>query len=928
MPTAQFGLAGGWHRVRGSHRDHRVTTHIWSSLANGQSIAFDPLLDVLSFDSADIRAAQVVAATGGTSLLLTAEGKTVTLQINPRQAAQTNIEFADGSKLLIGDNAAATAGDDGPNTLTGGAGNDQLIGLGGDDSLAGGAGIDRFDGGAGNDTYVVDRIFEQFQISDSAGVDTVVSGAFLTMLQPGLENLVLTGSARVGIGNDAANLITGTARSNWLIGGGGSDTLDGGGGSDLMDGGAGSDTYLVDNSRDTVAEAVGGGTDIVRSSAISFDLSTNGENVEQLVLLAGAQSGTGNALPNVITGNGGANTLNGAGGVDTLIGGGGNDLYVVDNAMDVVTEASSSGIDTVQSSANFTLGANLENLTLTGSAGLSGTGNGLDNVITGNSGNNLLNGGAGNDTLQGGQGTNTAVFSGQQGSYTGAEAGGGVSIVGPDGSDLISGIEFLKFGSAAPISLEAFLATQGPMTVPSYALDALQSGGEWQHTDGVTLQLKFSFMTAAPSYADPVTESPTFSEMTAEQKQAVRDVLDLYESLLDINFTEELTDSDTGIDLRFGRSEQNASTIGYAYLPGELGSPATPGNNEEAGDVWINSLLNEFQSGLAPGQPLWAGLIHEIGHALGLKHPFDLPDTLTSLGHASEDNDRYTVMSYTPRADAVLVFLTHTETGFTYGGANLTPETPMLFDIGVLQAIYGANDTATAGNDVYSLPDYPAFRTIWDAAGTDTLDASGFARGSVLDLRAGHFSTIGPVGFNEDGVWLEVVPAYYTDLYDEIENPTIPPTYGTNNVAIAYGTVIENATGGTGNDVLIGNDEANILTGGAGNDTLSGGNGADQFVFTSLTGSDTVQDFTVGLDKLVFDNAFFAQLIAEGPLAGAAYRAGAGFIQGGDADDRLVFNTATSKLYYDADGLGGSASVEVATLTGVANLAATDILVA
>ncbi|WP_196803244.1 calcium-binding protein, partial [Dolichospermum circinale] len=184
------------------------------------------------------------------------------------------------------------------------------------------------------------------------------------------------------------------------------DTLIGGGGNDTLLGGLGDDTYVVDSTGDVVTEVANQGTDLVQSS-VTYTLSAN---VENLILTGTANiNGTGNSLDNTITGNNGNNTLNGGTGADTLIGGVGNDIYVVDNTGDVVTEALNGGTELIQSSVTYTLSDNVENLTLTGTTAINGTGNSLNNTITGNTANNILDGGLGNDTLNGGLGTDPLI---------------------------------------------------------------------------------------------------------------------------------------------------------------------------------------------------------------------------------------------------------------------------------------------------------------------------------------------------------------------------------------------------------------------------------------------------------------------------------------------------------------------------------------
>ncbi|GAB6141032.1 hypothetical protein JCM14076_17610 [Methylosoma difficile] len=200
-------------------------------------------------------------------------------------------------------------------------------------------------------------------------------------------------------------IINGTSGNDILTGGDGNDTLDGGKGADKMTGGFGNDYYFVDNVGDQIIETaqMAGERDTVFSS-ISYAL---GSNVEDLSLLGTISiNATGNALNNDLYGNDGDNIIDGKGGADSMEGGRGNDTYVVDNKADLIEEISSNvtEIDTVNSSISYVLGSNLEKLTLTGIAGINGTGNALNNVIIGNAAANSLLGGSGNDSLQGGAG--------------------------------------------------------------------------------------------------------------------------------------------------------------------------------------------------------------------------------------------------------------------------------------------------------------------------------------------------------------------------------------------------------------------------------------------------------------------------------------------------------------------------------------------
>lgn len=353
-----------------------------------------------------------------------------------------NYTLNDGIENLVltGSSGLTGTGNALDNFLLGNSGNNSLVGADGNDTLNGGAGTDTLVGGLGNDTYQVDTATDTLTENAAAGIDTIQTSLTWT-LGSNFENLTLTGSSSLnGTGNTLDNYLVGNAGNNSLSGSSGHDTLDGGLGTDTLVGGSGNDTYIVDSATDTLTEGSGAGTDTIQSS-ISWTLATNFENLT----LSGSSAidGTGNTVNNILTGNANNNVLNGAAGTDTLVGGAGDDTYIVDSTTDTITENSAEGIDIVQSSVTYTLGSNLENLTLGGASSINGTGNTLNNFITGNSGNNSLVGSSGHDTLDGATGTDTLVGGTGDDTYIVNAAGKTLSENASEGIDTVrAGITF------------------------------------------------------------------------------------------------------------------------------------------------------------------------------------------------------------------------------------------------------------------------------------------------------------------------------------------------------------------------------------------------------------------------------------------------------------------------------------------------------
>lgn len=357
-------------------------------------------------------------------------------------------------------------------------------------------------------------------------------------------------------------------------------------------------------------------------------------------------------------------------------------------------------------------------------------------------------------------------------------------------------------------------------------VDGLLSGLKWEGP------LTYSFPDSASDfeadYGSGEPDASGFAQVSAAQQQAVHAIMALVENytLLDVSYA-----GTNGADLRITQSSE-ANPTAYAYYPG----------SNEGGDVWFGTTQNYRAPKL--GDYSYFTHIHELGHALGLKHSHEAEGPANSALPSAQDHLEYTVMSY------------RAYQGSSFGYANETygfPTTFMRNDILALQEMYGADFTTNDGDTLYSWNSVTGeffidgagqgrpggagasssanvvFMTLWDGGGIDTYDLSNYTTAVSINLNPGAGTKLaaGQLALLGGGktASASVFNAY---LYDNDSR-----------------SFIENARGGTASDILIGNAIGNKLDGGFGNDTLTGGAGADHFVFSDGYGSDIITDFSV-----------------------------------------------------------------------------------
>jgi Ca2+-binding RTX toxin-like protein len=587
---------------------------------------------------------------------------------------------------------------------------------------------------------------------------------------------------------------------------------------------------------------------------------------------------TGTAGDDTISGLGGNDTLDGAGGADSLVGGTGDDVYIVDDGADIIVEGQNDGIDEVRSSAtSYTLPDFVNNLTLIGEDAAVGRGNSIDNVIVGTPQFNILVGGEGNDTLIGGgviSGETVDEFYGGPGndSMVGGSAGNGF-----DTFYLLADTS-TSYGNDTIVGAggEDFVSAIGPATtglVVDLAAGTL-SGGH-AGSSAVISGIEGVFATG---FADRLTGAGT------------NDTLEGGDGSDTLNGA-------AGNDRLVGGD--GADTYILADAPGaanvdNIVTFAT-GVDELHLDARAMPALGASGDFVANDPRFHAAAGANAGHDADDRIIFD-----TSMGALWYDADGSGSVA------AQLI-------------ATLQTGTLVASDIEIINgSAQGQVINGTSGAD-----------TLADTAGNDTIN--GLAGNDTINGGHGGNDVVNG-GDGRDSL------AFMTATSAVVANFVTGTVTGGGSGTTSF-TNIERVITGDFNDTLTGNAAAQNLTARSGSDTLAGaggidtlwgGGGPDTFIFreNGTANADSIADWTSGSDEIALDNAAMGALGADGAfVAGDArfWASSTGLAH--DANDRVLFNTGTGQLYYDADGNGLGAAQLIATVQAGATVVATDISV-
>ena len=524
-------------------------------------------------------------------------------------------------------------------------------------------------------------------------------------------------------------------------------------GNDVISGGSGNDTLFGQNDNDTL----------------------NG--------------GAGN---DVLVGGAGTDTLNGGTGADTMSGGAGNDTYVVDNMADIVSENAGEGSDLIQTTLNSyslaTGGANVENLTFTGSGSFTGTGNALDNTIIGGAGSDILTGGAGNDTLNGLAGTDTAVFTGAVPGYSFSLSGANVVVAGvPDGSDTLIGIETVQFGALAYNLVYGTNGNDPALTGTAGADLLLGFNGNDTLNGGLGADVMIGGAGNDTYVVDDAGDIVV--EAAGGGADTIQTTLNLY-SLASSPDIENLAFVGTGAFSGLGNASNNVMTGGS-------------GDDILNGGAGNDTLNGAGGMDTALFSAAYTGYVFSLSGSNVVVTGPDGTDTLTSIEIVQFGAQAFNLVSGTNGSDPAI-------TGTT--GADLL--------LG-----FNGNDTLTggAGNDV-----------LVGGAGSDTAAFSGPVANYAFSLNlAGSLVVSDTVG--TDG----------TDTLVDFSGETIK--FGAQTLNLIVGTDVGNTLLGTGSaDLMLGLGGNDVLQSSNGADVMSGGLGNDMFVFSTIgqANGDFILDFT------------------------------------------------------------------------------------